>query len=90
MDHIIREDVKKQPTNLKTFPTTPEPQLGLTLYSLAHGCSFSTVADLLGISISLAGQTFNKVSRVLVAQCTIQLLYYQKIKQNGKLNLKTS
>ena len=49
-------------------PTTPEQQLGLTLYRLAHGCSFSTVADLFGVSISLAGQTFNKVFRVLVAQ----------------------
>ena len=49
-------------------PTTPEQQLGLTLYRLAHGCSFSTVADLFGVSISLAGQTFNKVTRVLVAR----------------------
>ena len=67
MDHI-REDIKKQPTNLKPFPTTLEQQLGLTLYRLAHGCSFSTVADLFGVSISLAGQTFNKVTRVLVAR----------------------
>ena len=67
LDHI-REDIKKQPTNLKPFPTTPEQQLGLTLYRLAHGCSFSTVADLFGVSISLAGQTFNKVTRVLVAR----------------------
>ena len=67
LDHI-REDIKKQPTNLKPFPTTLEQQLGLTLYRLAHGCSFSTVADLFGVSISLAGQTFNKVTRVLVAR----------------------
>ena len=67
MDHI-REDIKKQPTNLEPFPTTPEQQLGLTLYRLAHGCSFSTVADLFGVSISLAGQTYKKVTRVLVAQ----------------------
>ena len=67
MDHI-REDIKKQPTNLKPFPTTPEQQLGLTLYRLAHGCSFSKVTDLFGVSISLAGKTFNKVTRVLVAR----------------------
>ena len=67
MGHI-REDIKKQPTNLEPFPTTPEQQLGLTLYRLAHGCSFSTVADLFGVSISPAGQTYKKVTRVLVAQ----------------------
>ena len=44
LDHI-REDIKKQPTNLEPFLTTPKQQLGLT-----HGCSFSTVADLFGVS----------------------------------------
>ena len=39
-----------------------------TLYRLAHECSFSTVADLFGVSISIAGQTFDKVTRVLVAR----------------------
>ena len=67
LDHI-REDIKKQPTNLESFPTTPEQQLGLTLYRLAHGCSFSAVVNLFGVSISLAGQTYKKVTRVLVAQ----------------------
>ena len=38
------------------------------MYRLEHGCSFSTVADLFGVSISLAGQTFIKVTRVLVAR----------------------
>ena len=67
MDHN-REDIKKQPTNLKPFSTTPEQQLGLTLYRLAHGCSFSTVAGFFRVSISLAEQTFNKVAPVLVAR----------------------
>ena len=48
--HHIREDIKKHPTNLEPFLTTPEQQLGLTLYRLAHGCSFSTVADPFGVS----------------------------------------
>ena len=61
LDHI-REDLKNRPTNLKRFSTTPEQQLGLTLYRPARGCSFSTVADLFGVSISLAGQTFDKVT----------------------------
>ena len=67
MDHI-RENIEKQPTNLKPFPATPEQQLGLTQHRIAHGCSFSTVADLFGVSISLAGQSFDKVTHVLVAQ----------------------
>ena len=67
LDHN-REDIKKQPTNLKPFSTTPEQQLGLTLYRLAHGCSFSTVAGFFRVSISLAEQTFNKVAPVLVAR----------------------
>ena len=37
LDHI-KEDIKKQPTNLKPFLTTPEQQLGLTLYRLTHRC----------------------------------------------------
>ena len=67
LDHI-KEDIKKQPTNLKPFLTTPEQQLGLTLYRLTHRCWFSMVTGLFGVSISLAGQTFNKVTRVLVAR----------------------
>ena len=59
LDHI-REDLKNRPTNLKPFSTTPEQQLGLTLYRPARECSFSTVADLFGVSISLAVQTFEK------------------------------
>ena len=61
-----------------------------TLYRLAHGCSFSTVADLFGVSISIAAQTFNKVTRVLVAQLYDTFVILPKIKHNGKLNLKTS
>ena len=40
----------------------------MTLYRLAHGCSFSTVGDLFGVSISLAAQTFNKIMRLLVVK----------------------
>ena len=66
-DHI-GEVIKKQPTNLKPFSTTSEQQLDLTLYRLVHRCSFFTVADLFGVLISLARQTFNKVTCVLVAR----------------------
>ena len=74
MDHI-REDIKKQPTNLKPFPTTTEQQM---------------VADLFGVSVSLAGETFIKVTHVLIAQMYDTFVVLSKIMQNGKLNLKTS
>ena len=48
------------------------------------------VAHLFGVSISLAGQTFNKVTRVLVVRISDTFVVLPKIKQNGKLNLKTS
>ena len=64
----IHDDIEKQPTNLNPFPTTPDRQLAMTLYRLTHGCSFSTVGDLFGVSISLAAQTFNKIMRLLVVK----------------------
>ena len=65
--NVITPFIIKQPTNMKPFPTPPEKLLGLTLYRLAHGCSFPTVGALFGVSESLASTTFNKVVRVLVA-----------------------
>ena len=48
------------------MPVSPEIQLALTLYRLAHGCSFATVGDLFGIATSTACKTFNEVIRVIV------------------------
>lgn len=31
-------------------PVSPEHQLGLTIYRLAYGCSYSTAADLFGVA----------------------------------------
>ena len=42
-------------------------QLGLTMYRLGHGVSYSTLSQLFGVSISMASETFNKVCRVRVA-----------------------
>ena len=47
-------------------PTSPECQLGLTLYRLAHGCSYSTVGDLFGVAPSTACTVFNSVINVIV------------------------
>ena len=55
----IRLDIQKEPTNFKSNPTSVDRQLAITLYRLAHGCSFSTLSDLFGVSISLASETFN-------------------------------
>ena len=47
-DLIIREVTKfKQ-------PVSPDRQLAITLYRLAHGCSHSTVGDLFGVASSIA------------------------------------
>ena len=40
------------------FPIKPERQLGLTIYHLAHACSFPVVNDLYGISKSVSTKTF--------------------------------
>ena len=64
----IRLDIQKEPTNFKPNPTSVDRQLANTLYRLAHGCSFSTLSDLFGVSISSASETFNYVCRVLVSR----------------------
>ena len=76
----IHNDIQEQPTHLNSFPTTLECQLEIVLHRLAHGCSFSTVRYLFGISESLRGKTFNNTVRLLVAK-----LYgkYVKIQSTG-------
>ena len=64
--NIIRQFIEKTPTNLVPNPIEPDRQLGLTLYRLAHGCSFVVMSDLFGVSKSLATKTFNHVVRELV------------------------
>ena len=56
----------KKKKKLSSQSIDAENQLALTLYRLAHGCSFIVINDLFGISKSLAVQTFNKVVRELV------------------------
>ena len=64
---VIAPYIFKEPTNLNSEPISVDRQLGLTLYRLGHSVSYSTLSQLLGISISLASETFNKVCRVLFA-----------------------
>ena len=52
----IEASIVKKPTNLVPEPIEPKKQLGLTVYKLAHGCTFRVIGDVLGISGSLATQ----------------------------------
>ena len=65
--NIVEPYVTKKETNLNQHPVSVNRQLGLTLYRLGHGASFTTLSQLFGVSISLASVTFNKVCRVFVA-----------------------
>ena len=58
--------IVKEPTNIVPFPIEPHRQLGITLYRYAHGCTFSTVTDLFGLSMSLAEHVFASVSNECV------------------------
>ena len=62
----IYEDIILTPTNLKQNPTSPDPQLALTIYRLATGCTYSSLSDLLGVPVSAASKFFNKICRLMV------------------------
>ena len=49
------------PTNFTPFPTTPDRQLALTIYRLAHGCTYSSLSDLFGVFVSTASKFLNCV-----------------------------
>ena len=62
----IGASIVKTPTNLVPKPIEPNRQLGLTIYKLAHGCTFTVIGDVFGISESFASQTFNQIVGDLV------------------------
>ena len=66
--NIIEASIVKAPTNLVPEPIEPNRQLGLTIYKLAHCCTFTVIGDVFGISESLATKTFNHVVRELVVK----------------------
>ena len=55
--------IVKEPTNIVPFPIEAHRQLGTTLYRCPHGCTFSAVADLFRVFMSLDEQVFASVSR---------------------------
>ena len=64
----IHDNIVMSPTSLKPFSTP-------TLYRFATGCTYSTLSDLFGGSVSAANKFFNKVCRVLVAKLYDRFVY---------------
>lgn len=75
----IRVEIFKEPTRFKPEPTSPDCQLAITLYRLAHGCTFTVLEDLFGESLENCCVIFNKVCRVLVRRMYDQ---YVKLPEN--------
>ena len=63
----IEDLITKETTRFKK-PTSPECQLALTLYRMAHGSSFSTVGDLFGVAAPTACQMFSTVTSAIIAR----------------------
>ena len=64
LDAVV-DYIRKKTTRFKQ-PTSPERQLALALYCLAHGCSYTTPGDLFGVAPSTVCTIFNRVIRVIV------------------------
>ena len=62
----IYDDIILTPTNLKPNPTPPDRQLALTIYRLATDCTYSTLSNLFGESVSAASKFSNKICRLMV------------------------
>ena len=62
----IYEDLILTPTNLKPNPTFTDWQLALTIYRVATGCTYSTLSDLFGVSVSAGSKFFDKICRLMV------------------------
>ena len=63
----IEQGIIKDLTMMVLNPIEPYRQLALTIYRMAHGCSFKVLKYIFGVSQSLATQTFNKAIRVLIS-----------------------
>ena len=84
----IAPSISKTPTNFQPNPIEPHRQLGLTLYRLAHGCSYQVIEDVFGVSKSLATDNFNFVIRILVAKLCDQFVVLPKTEEEWKTELK--
>ena len=63
----IEDLITKETSRFKKL-TSPECQLALTLYRMAHGISFSTMGDLFGVAAPTACQIFSTVTSAIVTR----------------------
>jgi len=69
----VEEQLVKEPTRFRPEAIPPDTQLAITLYRLAHGCTYSTVGDLFGVAESTASVIFNQVYKILVSTSLRQI-----------------
>ena len=80
----VTDDIAKETTKFKEL-TSPQCQHSLTLYRLAHGCSYTTIGDLFGVAPSTACTSFNHVIRC--TQCRLYTTitwYFQETTRSGR------
>ena len=84
----IHDEIFKEPTRFKPEPTSPDCQLAITLYRLAHGCTFTVLEDLFGESLENCCVIFNKVCRVLVSKMYGQYVKLPETDDEWEMELK--
>ena len=85
LDSVV-DDIRKETTRFKK-PTSPERQLGLTLYRLAHGSSYTTVGDLFGVAPSTACTIFNHVTQIIGQKLYDQFVILPRTEEEWKAEL---
>ena len=82
---VIYEVIALTHKNLKPNPTSPDRQLSLTINRLAAGCTYSTLSDFVGVSVSAASTFFNKICWLILFPIMIIMFIYQQLMKNGKI-----
>ena len=82
---VIYEVIALTHKNLKPNPTSPDRQLSLTINRLAAGCTYSTLSDFFGVSVSAASTFFNKICWLILFPIMIIMFIYQQLMKNGKV-----
>ena len=76
----------KEETLLFSEVLASECQLGLTIYRLAHGVSFTTLEDLFGESESNCCTVFNSTFRMLVSTFYDRYVYLPRTNKEWRQN----
>ena len=82
---VIYEVIALTHKNLKPNPTSPDRQLSLTINRLAAGCTYSTLSDFFGVSVSAASTFFDKICWLILFPIMIIMFIYQQLMKNGKV-----